>query len=429
MAIGLKVMCSIQSGNVGGGLRESPVKALNGNQLRPVLLTRMGFCCRQVNGLLGYFSGMYDNQAVLVSPGVYAAWPYAKNAVEDMQRQWSLYSGVTITYSNSLSTASPSSFTYTSSLSGTAPQTSYVQTNPGLSASDHDWGQSPSNGNYQCQITSDSSWSQQQYDPVIPPHAIFATWNLSLTGGVDPGAVFAGMKGDFFGASFPTLFSSGFQNIYYKDFPATTSSAQLAPSFINPSEWDGSITLGSPYTGGPYYTGGSSYTAFGGGGTLLSGIALASGWRISASAINGGGNITIFRGQATLDTTVTQPGQPFWIGVYTEATWSPITFYDGTKSSPPPQAAPIKSIKIYRTGILPTDGTIIAYESTGIFQVPFPADAPFPIQDFAGLGVVARFYFVVVGQDPESWASQYGYVFDLTADNANFTTDNTTVTL
>ncbi len=429
MAIGLKVMCSIQSGNVGGGLRESPVKALNGNQLRPVLLTRMGYACKGVNGIAGYYSGMYDNQAVLVAPGVYAPWPYAKNAVDDMNRQWTLYSGLVINYSNSLPGASPDSFTYTSSLAGTAPQTSYVQTNPSLSASDHDWGKSPSNGNYQCQITSDTSWAQQQYDPVIPPHAIFATWSLSLSGGIDVAGIYSAVHGDFFGASFPSLFTSGFQNIYYKDFPATISGAQLAPSLINPAEWDGSITLGSPYTGGPYYTGGSTYTAFAGAGTLLSGIAAANGWRISGSAIGGGGNITIFRGQATLDTTVVQPAVPFWIGLYTEATWSPVSFYDGTKSSPQPKAAPIKSIKLFRIGKLPTDGTIIAYESSGIFQLPFPAQTPFPIQDFAGLGVVARYYFVVVGQDPESWASQYGYVFDLTADNANVTADNTTVTL
>jgi len=246
-----------------------------------------------------------------------------------------------------------------------------------------------------------------------PPFSERAKVDLAFSGLIDPSTFYTTSVGDFFAKSFSSTWATAFGDIYYKDVNASLG---MSVSGISPSVYNSSIQSSGP----------AGATA-----ATLSGIAASCGWTITPQANNGGGGFIIFRGQAKLDSTVTQAQNiPFWIGLATimnpnqpwwDANGNEESFTGTTYGSH--GSWPTRTLAIVRQGVM-NGGDVIANESSGQFNLPFPAQVPFPIQAIADSPIVAQFYFVVIGQDPAGWAKQYGYKFAVSADNANITADS-----
>ena len=455
-------MCSIMEGHVRGGLQESPVKHLNGNQLLPVVSSRMGYCHKQINGLVCFESGYYGKYLY--------DWPYASPVMNQAvtppsspaascQLQWTIYTTLTQIYSmtglvwlfedfydysgtlypggNYLNFTPPGivinrfgapytqiiyneTCTAVSGMSGNCPTSGGYPTSvqPITGAgSNHQWGYaSPTLFNISTNFYNDGSVTNYLWDIYsggpgfiynAPSHSFKGRLLNQFSGAVDLVGIFNSCKSDFFGRAFSNTWSTAFVNIYYKDCVATNG---MDASTVSPSTYDSSIQTSGPV--------GTSVS-------LPSGIAAACGWAISSGAAGSGGGLVIFRGQAMLDGSISQPyNTPFFIGRSRKMSPNQPLWDANGNSISWPNPYPTGSLSLLRSGMM-NPGDIIANESTGIFNLPFPANGPFPISSYADSPITQDMYFVVIGQDPASWAKQYGYVFDQTTDNSNITADNT----
>jgi hypothetical protein len=416
MAAGLKVMCSILSGHVGGGLQESSVKHLNGNQLPPALLTRMGYLHKTINGFCGFLSGFID------APTSYNFVPPPATPTDSCVKSWTLYSTLSQTYQGFSPHVIAESGTGVSGLAGAGnncpTSTGYPASYNPITGTDTHWGFSTvpfgAFAPVDASSLTDTNYNQVEHSGTT----LVQQLTNVLSGLIDVAGIFNNCKSDFLAKAFSSTWATPFGDIFYKDIAAFNG---MDCASVNPSTYDSSIQSTGPATIPP---------------GLWGGIAAACGWRISPSGSVGGGNFTLFRGQAKLDNTVSQPlTVPFWIGHYVSLSpnqqwwdtnghtegWEN-TFYGNHGSWPH------ASLTIFRQGVLAV-GDVIANESIGIFNLPFPTNGPFPIRSIADAPVTGEYYFVVIGQDPAAWAKQQGAVFDVTADNTNLTADNTTETI
>lgn len=465
-------MCSILEGHVRGGLQESPVKHLNGNQIKPAVLTRMGYAHKVINGMPGFMSGCYGllfTDYSYDSPPSQTLVPPPATPYESCVRRWTLYSTLVQVYNQTdkvwIFTTGGSDTAYTiagtystvpnpdngrygvdgytggSGLVGNCPANATVPTalNP-ASGNSHHWGFQDPGTNCGCVTAatiSDTFWEKVRYDIYgggaalpfysAPMRSAQAKLQNTLSGPVDCAAFYSSVYTDFFNKSFSSTWATAFGDIYYKDIHARWD---MDLTSVSPATYDGSIQSSGP-------------DLIGSGAGNLSGIYARNGWMITANGADstagyipginpGGGAIMLFRGQSKLDISVSVPENlPFWIGLakivapnqmWWDANGNYENFtnnYFGNHGS-----WPTLSLSIIRQGTM-NPGDVIAYESTGVFNLPFPTVPPFPIQSYADAPVIGMYYFVVIGQDPAGWAKQYGYHFDVLANNSYVSADNT----
>lgn len=423
MAAGLKVCCSILEGSV-KSLKESPVKQLQGNELNPVILTRMGYTQKIINGFSGIYSGKYGVlfRENFPSSTIFYV-PPPSTPYESFSRQWNLYSSFTQTYNctglgwdsstgTEVTIGTAESFTGVSGLSGNCPTVSgYPSSSNPNSGTSTKWGpQKPSGMSdpYDKAIQSslsDTSLNQKNWasyygsPPYPPPNGYsLSTYDWVLSSAVDVSGVFSSCKSDLLSKSFSSTWATPYGDIYYKDYAANIGSNI---SGVSSSVYNSSIQSTGP-------TGVNL--------VLLGGIHASCGWMISSA---GSAGLSTFKGQAKLSASgssvpfwigkasLMSPNQPWWDTSGTYST-NPGNFYTGTTD-----VWPIRSISFIREGTL-TTSDLIAYESTGVFNLPFPTEIPFPIQSVSGSPIYSVFYFAVIGQDPAGWAKQNGYNFGTT---------------
>lgn len=459
----MKVMCAIISGRVGSGagqsaLQESPVKHLNGNQLPPAVLTRMGYLHKRINGFASFLS------AQLLSPGyVVALFPDYGYDVPPSQtlipppvtpydsclRAWKLYTTATQVYTSNgtfwdYSTGTVISngvtvetFTGVASLSGNCPTTAgYPATSNPDAGTNTGWGCFAGNmpaGTINCVSVdstnfSDTYFRQIRYvtysgGAILPfyssPYKMYsADYTTTLSGLISLPPIYTGCYNDFFAKSFSSTWATAFGDIYYKDFLVNPGDNIAG---VSPATYNGSIQSSGPL----------GVSAAG-----LPNIAAKCGWTISdqGSSSGGGGGLCIFRGQSKLDSTFSFPIDiPFWIGECTQMSttvqwWDSGGNHEGWNNSYYGTHGhfPLVEIKVIRHGVI-NPGDIISNDQspTSPFYLPFPTVPPFPVLSVGDAPVVARYFFVVIGQDPAGWAKANNLHYSVTADNTFITADNT----
>jgi hypothetical protein len=382
----MKVQCSILESQL-RALKESPMRALNGNQDAPPISKRFANARRILHGMRG----------LLAEPGVgFGALHPPPHPIPSSPLQ--LYQWLATLYATRVDQASVSGRGFTASYTGRcfysgagrAPQVSgypYSYDGSGLTGtgtgfdSYAGWaGDSPPN--LGLALAGARGGAVTAMDSYSADLAELGTFQLQFSDLIDHAPDYLAIRNELLAQDFNSNFAINGPSITYDDAPQSGETAG-----INPAAYSGAAIVSAAA-----------------GSEIIHNVACSSGWRFNGGNVQ---DLLVFRSQAKVSTA---GPHYYWIGRWRESVGA--ASQDGY-ASPTSSGRPgiLRQIDFVSDGFLDQNQTIGGGAADVV--LPFPASNPFPINALSSSGVddgpvISEFYFAMIGSDPAGIAARVG---------------------